>query len=326
MQKESSKREGESVMLYILYGNDPGRQEFKLKNLLKKEAPDETLRYHADEDDPSYPFSILDSVNLFGLKQAVVLDRATFLTAKNASLYKPEELLPYKNAQQPVILMVEAAKLDGRKKAVKELMEAAKCFECIKFDDQSLQAFLKEEIEKRNLTLAPDAFTWLQKFGGKDAIALENALDKLELYSDHITLEDVKVLVPITPEDNVFEMTNALFAKQPVRLLGLYRDFRRQGMEPLAISGLLASQVRFIFQVRAMMDEGMNQNQIAKKLEASSGRIWNSMKNARRFSAMELLGHLARLSKLDEQLKSALLDKDDLFERYILSMAEEKFS
>lgn len=64
-------------------------------------------------------------------------------------------------------------------------------------------------------------------------------------------------------------------------------------MEPIAILALLASQIRFVYQVRVLMDEGRSQNDMMKILNASSGRIWNSMRNARRFRADQLLDDLA---------------------------------
>lgn len=72
-----------------------------------------------------------------------------------------------------------------------------------------------------------------------------------------------------------------------MKLLALYRNFRKTGMEPVAICALLASQVRFVYQVRVLMDQGLDQNAIASELKASSGRIYNTMKNASRFSADE---------------------------------------
>lgn len=311
-------------MIYILYGNDESRQELKLRRIIEAEKPDTISRFHADEADPSYPFNILDSVNLFGNREMVIIDRATFLSGKNQSLYQPADLAQRKDTDQVLVLMAAIPKLDTRKKAVKELMEKATVMECRKFDEKSLAAFIKEETEQRNLHFSKEAMDWFCSHAGKDALVLENTLDRLELYSDTLSLDDVKAMVPVSPEDNIFEMTNALFARQPLKLLGLYRAFRAQNMEPLAISGLLASQVRFIFQVRCLMDAGLKQDAIAKKLEASSGRIWNSMKNARRFSALELLGYLGRLSRLDEQLKSNAGNKDDVFESYILTMVKDQ--
>ena len=104
-------------------------------------------------------------------------------------------------------------------------------------------------------------------------------------------------------------MTDALFNRQGLKLLALYRNFRFTGMEPVAICALLASQVRFVYQVRVLMDLGMDQNQIAKELNASS-----------RFSANELLSTLNDLSSLDQAIKGGMVDKDEGFENFIFEI------
>lgn len=308
-------------MLYVLYGNDASRQEYKLKKLISKEKPDQITRFHADQDDAQAFFEAVDSGSLFIDKEMIIVDHAAFLTAKNTTGWPLEEVVPRTNTDKIVVLMVDNPKIDTRRKLIKEMAGRAVLMECKKFDEQAQRSFIQDLARERKLQIAPDAFEWFCRYGGMDAAALENAVDRLSLHGGPIDLETVQALVTVSPEDNVFEMTNAFFAKDGLKLLALYRTFRQQNMEPLAINGLLASQIRFIFQVRVLMDAGMNQKQIAAELEATPGRIWNSMKNARRFSSMELLDHLNKLARLDLELKTNPTSKDTLFENFILELA-----
>lgn len=93
-------------------------------------------------------------------------------------------------------------------------------------------------------------------------------------------------------------------------------------MEPQAILGLLAGQIRFVYQVRVLMDSGCKKEEMMDILKASSGRIWNTMKNANRFRADQLLDHLALLSNLDETIKSGRMDRDTAFENFILQIQD----
>lgn len=93
-----------------------------------------------------------------------------------------------------------------------------------------------------------------------------------------IHLEDVQALVTPEQVNDVFKMVDALFSKNGVRLLAFYRNFRKQNMEPVAIIGLLASQVRFLFQVRVCMNQAMTKEEIASFLKAHPYRVQINMK------------------------------------------------
>ena len=77
-------------------------------------------------------------------------------------------------------------------------------------------------------------------------------------------------------------MVDALFERNALRLLAYYRNFRKLNMEPVAINGLLSGQIRFLFQVRVLMDQGNSKEEIAKRLKAHPYRVQINMQRAYR--------------------------------------------
>ncbi len=309
-------------MLYVLIGEDPSRMEYKLERIKKEEGCDQIDRYDCQKDEAAAILNELDTMNLFAQKPMVILDNATFLGAKNTTPLKAEEILARIPEDKVVVLLAAIKKMDTRKKVIKTLQNTAKVLDCMPLDEKSQPIEIQQMLKERKIKMDANALSWFCENAGFSQPVLASQLDKLALYSDHLSLADVKALTTVEPTHNVFKMTDALFNKDRVRLLELYRNFRGQNMEPQAILGLLAGQIRFVYQVRVLMDAGLSKEQMMDKLKASSGRIWNTMKNANRFRADQLLDNLELLSKLDESIKSGRMDKDTAFENFILQIRQ----
>lgn len=311
-------------MIVILYGEDASRIEYKLDHLKQKEKPDEIIRLNASMEDAGEIFNVLDTMSLFSKKPMVIVENASFFSAKNETKIDPANLVHRDPPEKIIVYICHSKKLDTRKKAVKELMSKAKVMECMPLDEKSQPGEIKAMMKEKGMKMDQRAFDWFCLHAGYSSAQLSRQLDKLALYGEDLKLEDVKALTTVEPTHNIFKMLDALFEKDQVRLLGLYREFRFQNMEPQQIIALLSGQIRFVFQVRVMMDAGMSQQAMAEELEVSSGRIWNSMKNARRFSAADLHQNLALLSRLDQNIKSGKVDKDIGFENFVLQIRQKE--
>lgn len=307
-------------MLHILYGEDASRIDYKTETIRQKLQPDEYTRLDAKKDDSAAVFMALDSMSLFSEKPMVVIENASFLGAKNETGIDPKDIAARDLSDKTVVLQYGGRKLDTRKKAVKQLAAHASVLECKPLDDKSQPAEIRALLKERGLEMDRQAFDWFCLHVGYSMPVIASTLDKMALYDHHLSLADVRALTTVEPTRNVFAMLDALYENDRIRLLGLYRDFRAQNMEPQQILALLAGQIRFVFDVRVMMDEGKSQQEMMEALQASSGRIWNSMKNARRFSAPMLMEKLALLSRLDQHIKSGQIDRDLGFENFILQL------
>lgn len=305
-------------MIYILHGEDQTRQEYKLETIKRRENCDQIDRFDCQKDDPDLIENALESFSLFAQKPMVILDHASFLSAKNDTKLELERIAPRMAEDKVVVCILNAKKLDSRKKLVKQLQSTAAIINCMPLDDKSLPGEVQNMMKERHIKMDQRGFQYFCANVGYSSTVIASQLDKLALYSSDLKYEDVKALTTVEPTQDVFKMTNALFEKNRVQLLELYRNFRAQNMEPNAIIGLLAGQIRFVYQVRVLMDEGYRKEAIMQELNASSGRIWNTMRNASNFSANQLLENLAMLSHLDQAIKSGRVDRDTAFENFIL--------
>lgn len=309
-------------MNYILHGSDSNRVHQKLsalKNHLKiLESP---VFYDAKTDALENIMAEIGSISIFGDLKMIVIDNSAFLSVgKDSSHYDLDALLECltENKDNYVVMLCYADKLDTRKKIVKQLSSVCEVIGCVPLDHKSQNSFVRQRIQKYKLNMDEEAIKWFCARAGLDENRIDNELNKLSIYSKTITVEDLKNLMSIEPADDVFKMVDALFNQNPLRFLAYYRNFRQLNMEPLAIIALLASQIRFLFQVRVLMDEGEGKDSIVHSLKAHPYRVQINMKRASNFTSEFLLEQLSNLSLLDQKIKSGKIDKDEGIEQWIL--------
>lgn len=306
-------------MVYILYGKDEGRMRYKALQIRDQHH----LKNWTCADAQTTPMEAglmnADSISLFGEPTMTVVANATFLSAKNTTKWDLEKAVKHDGGDNILVYLVPAEKLDSRKKLVKQLMGTSTVMACLPLDDKNIASVIQEMMQEKKMDMSPAALDWFSARCTKDSMMLDQELDKLKTYSDHLELEDVKELACIEPEQDVFAMTEALFARNVPLLFDHYRSFRQRKMTPLEINGLLASQVRFLYQVKVFSEQRYSQEEIADRLKVKKGRIWFSLKKAAALSSDQLLEWLRKLADLDVDLK-IVLDKDMIYEEFLISL------
>lgn len=308
-------------MIYILYGTDESRMRQKKGQLKQKYPEADVIVVDCQQPDADARLEqALDAGDLFATQKLIFADNASFLSSRNTTKIQPDLVTRRMETEDILVLTVNSEKLDKRKKTVKQLEKAAQVVPCLPLDAQAQRTYIREVMQEKGLSLDPDAFDWFCSHAGCDPMILESELEKLSVFSSHPSLADVTVLTTVEPVDNIFLMTDALSEKNALRLLAAYRNFRDQNMEPLAVVMLLAGQLRFLFQVRVLMDQGMTKQEIATRLAAHPYRTQIAMGNARRFEAADLMDLLEQLAGLEQGMKSGIMDKDQAFEMFCLRL------
>lgn len=313
-------------MNYILHGIDLNRITQKLNAIKNKHhIKDSVVNFDATNVSQDVILNEIDSMSIFDDTKMIVVENATFLSSKDSTKYDVEQFIERSSKDEAVIVVFccPSEKLDTRKKVVKQLVSLSSVYACISLDDKSVPGYVREQMQELDLKMDLDAQKWFISRIGTDVLRIRQELIKLRTYSSHITLSDVQALVSPEPLNDVFKMVDALFEKNSLRLLAYYRNFRKLNMEPVAINGLLSSQIRFLFQVRVLMDQSYSKDEIARALKAHPYRVQINMQRARSFSADELLEQLSILATLDQNMKMGLVDKDEGFEYFILNMLDE---
>lgn len=160
-----------------------------------------------------------------------------------------------------------------------------------------------------------------------DVSKIENEINKLKNYKcdeKEITRQDIDDLVMDKLGDSTdltFAFNRSLGEKDIKGALEKYHELLNYNIEPLSIIGLLASQIRIIYQVKILEKQRMSAEEIARTLgEKSSYRVKKTKELTRYYTEDELLKLMNTLADMDLKLKTTDANPNDLIELFILNI------
>lgn len=174
----------------------------------------------------------------FGGGKLVWLKSATFLAddqmgRAEAVLVGLEKLVATLESGLPegTVFLLSASPVDKRRSFYKTLQKVAKTQVIDALDtsrsgwEEEAARLVSESARERGLTLAGDGAELLALMTGGDRRQIESEIEKLDLYLGDarrvVTEEDIRLLVPVSHVGAVFELGNALSARNTARALEL---------------------------------------------------------------------------------------------------------
>ena len=159
-----------------------------------------------------------------------------------------------------------------------------------------------------------------------DITKIAQECEKLKNYdfdTREITSDDIRELVVKKlgdSKDLVFAFSKSIAKRDKKDALKKYRELLSYNIEPFSIIGLLASQIRIIYQVKLLEKRRMNNKEIADTLEEKEFRIKKTKELTNLYTEKELLILMQELSKIDLKLKTSDIDANHLIEMFILNI------
>jgi DNA polymerase-3 subunit delta len=206
--------------------------------------------------------------------------------------------------------------------------------ELVRVEESDAMRWLVVEAEKRGSALEADAARELADALGSDLMLMASELEKLLLYTGErgrITLGDVETMVLGAKQRSLYELTDAISAKDRPRALALLQGLLNasDGGEESAI-GHLYMLARTFRQMLVILEKNVR----------DSRAIWQALwqgfrmppfaaddliRQARRYkSRRELTRALRLIARADLELRSSPPDKRLVLERLVLALASEE--
>ena len=255
------------------------------------------------------------------------LTHANFL----GSLAKLEDeqqaiLLDYFRNPNPtsVCILVPDGNLDQRKVIVKELRKHCECRVIAEVNFDSFKNVIRQDLLNNNISLSNEALEELYSRVPLDYYCWHSELAKLINYPNEITTEVIKKLVTRTlfgagDKDGLL-FTNELLAKNMGNVLSKWKDMCVTSSDPYSLIGLIASQFRFLFQVKLLMDKNVPQSVIAQQLNAHEYRVTKTVELLVNYDSNDVLEILYALSELDSKIKTGVVDAKTGFEIFLFNV------
>lgn len=314
-------------MNYILYGEEHYLLDDSLKRIIKEHVQQDddlnTVTYDASNTDLSIVLDDARTIPFFSDKKIIIVNHATFLSASDDTGWNTDAIEAYLKQPEESTVMIfigDFPKLDARKKIVKSMQKTCKVLLYSKLDESSKLNFIRQEVQKRNLKIDKEAIHELEKRLPCDMQTIKNEITKLELYGEAIHLKCIQDLVTRPLEEDVFALVNAVVKQDLKMAFHLWNDLCVLNKDAIYLIALLASQFRFLYQIKTLMMQGYSKNDITSELKAHPYRVQLSMQTCTSLELPYILGILAQLATLDQKLKSGQLDKKLGFELFLMQL------
>ncbi len=321
-------------MICVYFGDDAGltsAQMAKEVNGLSRKFGAEIIRYDAFQHPVLDVVSECQTLSLTGDRKIVCFENCYFLSSKQIKGSIPDskqdfdsftDYIRYPNDLCDLYISVPGP-LSQTNAIVKLLKSGSvKMVNCAQLNESDYIDLAIRKAGDEGKKITRDAASLLLKLTGNDYLMYQNCLDLLLTYSDNVTADDVDKMIHHPLEDDVFQIVTCFVKGDRKRALKVYRDLREGGSLPITLISVFATQFRFMAMARYLIEQGEDNDSIARELSRGSvkvnpNRIYYTRKDTKNISFSKFLSVLSELGRIEENVKLEGDDADDLIELFL---------
>jgi len=172
--------------------------------------------------------------------------------------------------------------------------------------------------------LKPDVPRLLAEHLGSDLEVLDEELNKLSLFAGAGEMVDtamVRLLTAQTRQADTLQLLNAASDRRTGEALSLLHELLDGGVAPVAVIGMLGSQVRKLLQVQALAAQRLPAAEIAQRLAMHPYATRMAVESLRHHTPSGLRDLHTRLVQTDQAIKTGQADGAAALELLVLDMA-----
>jgi len=169
----------------------------------------------------------------------------------------------------------------------------------------------------------PQAAVALASHVGNNTRLARLEIEKLLTYVDFqrpVTAEDVETLTAPGGPVNIFEMVDALATGKSARALRMLHQLLEE-QDPVTLFTMVVRQFRLLIQTREIIEQGGNEQEVARLLGQPGYIARKLFPQAQRFRMSELELIYRQLLKIDESTKTSQMPLDLALDTFVASLA-----
>ena len=311
---------GQFKQAYLLYGEEAYlKKQYKDKLTKAMLAEDDTVNYAYYEGKGTNPAELIDlaeTMPFFADRRLIVVENSGFF--KNATL----ELADYiKNLPETACFLFVESEVDKRGKMYKAVKDKGRAVEMGRQDEKTLLYWLAGMVKKEGKQIKESTARYLVAKTGTDMENLEKEMEKLFSYTlgqTEITVQDVDEICTTQVTNKIFDMVEAVAAKQQKQALDYYYDLLALKEPPMRILYLLSRQFKLLMEVKELSGRGYDKPQIAKTAGLHPFVAGKYIKQCRSFSKEELRSIMEEAANTEEMVKTGRLNDRMSVELFIV--------
>lgn len=310
---------GKFKQIYLLYGEDYLKTQFKQRFIKSMISPDDTMNltvYEGKKTDVNEVIGQAETMPFFAERRLIVLEETGLFKSGGT------ELGDYlKNLPETTYMIFVETDIDKRSKLYKAVKDKGRIVELKIQDESTLRSWIRGIVRKEKKSMSLDAETLFINMVGEDLNILSKELDKLICYTidrDTITAEDVETICTKQVTNTVFDMIDAMTEGRQNDALDTYYGLLSQEMSATQILVLMTRQYRQLFEVKELTNLGKSRADIAKTMGIAPFIVTKLSNRARRFKGSELKNIIEESIDLEHRFKRGMLSDKLAVELFLI--------
>lgn len=178
--------------------------------------------------------------------------------------------------------------------------------------------FLADLAKAHGISIAANGADFLLTITEGDLLALKNAVEKLALIGQEITLQHIEQHVVTDNEQDVFALARSIAESRLADSLTSLGRLRNNHENAIKFLGVLQWQMRVLVHIRSCLDHGMSDGDIRTTVNVFGDRFTWMMLVARKRNLEFHIDRLTKLIECDKALKTgAALEPFHVIEKYV---------
>lgn len=297
---------GQLKNVYLLYGTeDYLKRQYrdKLKHALVE--PDDTMNFSAYEGKDINPKELIDlseTLPFFKEKRMILVENSGFFKNSCDDLTEYMSQVP----ESTCFVFVEE-EVDKRSKLFKAASRAGSAVEFETPKEDMLVRWILGRIQREGKKITQSVMQLFLSKTGSDMENIDKELEKLICYTldkTEISAADVEAICTGQTENKIFEMIDAISAKNQKKALDLYYDLLALKEAPMRILFLIARQFQNLLLIKSMSAKGYPAVSIAKTAGMPSFAVQKNLRQAGAFKMNQLKEAIEDCGQAEEDVKT----------------------
>lgn len=297
---------GQLKNVYLLYGTeDYLKRQYrdKLKHALVE--PDDTMNFSAYEGKDINPKELIDlseTLPFFKEKRMILVENSGFFKNSCDDLAEYMSQVP----ESTCFVFVEE-EVDKRSKLFKAASRAGSVVEFETPKEDMLIRWILGRIQREGKKITQSVMQLFLSKTGSDMENIDKELEKLICYTldkTEISAADVEAICTGQTENKIFELIDAISAKNQKKALDLYYDLLALKEAPMRILFLIARQFQNLLLIKSMSAKGYPAVSIAKTAGMPSFAVQKNLRQAGAFKINQLKEAIEDCGQAEEDVKT----------------------
>lgn len=301
---------GQLKNVYLLYGTeDYLKRQYrdKLKHALVE--PDDTMNFSAYEGKDINPKELIDlseTLPFFKEKRMILVENSGFFKNSCDDLAEYMSQVP----ESTCFVFVEE-EVDKRSKLFKAASRAGSAVEFETPKEDMLVRWILGRIQREGKKITQSVMQLFLSKTGSDMENIDKELEKLICYTldkTEISAADVEAICTGQTENKIFEMIDAISARNQKKALDLYYDLLALKEAPMRILFLIARQFQNLLLIKSMSAKGYPAVSIAKTAGMPSFAVQKNLRQAGAFKINQLKDAIEDCGQAEEDVKTGRME------------------